>query len=154
MDVILGNPDHFVYSRKTLRDVLDSLVAPAPMAPAAGPLSGVKYHLFLNNVTPTLNTQLTDFTEVTTGDMPGYAVPTAPTFGSSIDSDDGAAVAVAGSQQFAANADPTTPILVYGYFVTDTGATHLMGAEKFDTAVPIAKMGDGVIVIPQIAFPK
>jgi hypothetical protein len=81
-------------------------------------------HLFTNNVTPSPTSVIADFTEA---DYTGYASQPIPGVGAVGWASQGAAVAYSGPVIFAPTGTAVTNI-IYGYYITDSGSTHLWGA--------------------------
>ncbi len=107
----------------------------------------VNIHLFTNNFTPGKNTVLSDFTELTTGEVPGYAVAMANWFAGvphrlnsgSWESPDSLA-----DPSFACTGSaPPSPQAVYGWYATDTTDAILLGSGTFSTPYTFAQIGDG-----------
>jgi hypothetical protein len=112
-------------------------------AVAAVPLLAPKMGLYMNNVIPNENTQMTDLTEAT---FTGYAQQT-PVFGPVVIDENGVPVAPL-SATFTQTGTAVTNI-VYGMFVLDsTGA--LVGAAAFDA--PRAFNANGNFEICNLLF--
>lgn len=103
-------------------------------------------HLFSNNFTPTKNSVLADFTEVTNVEVPGY-VPAHANFFAGVPFR-----TPAGSWEgpdsladptFLATGAPPAPQVAYGFFVTDTTDAILLGSGVFANPFTFFHAGDG-----------
>jgi len=122
-----------------------------------------KVKLFTNNLTPTPDNVIADFTVPTyTGYSPlnlGDDTP-ATTY---VDPVTGKINIVLPADvmmlTFPCNAAPAEPQTIYGYFVTDAAGTVLKGAERFETPIVISDVGQAVsidsvrLVTPRNLFP-
>lgn len=126
------------------RTILNRLIADAPAESDPGILFEVKVLLFQNDVTPNRNTVLADLDVAT---FSGYATLTAQTFNPALTDDDGNTRVIGPVCQFTATAATITNT-IYGYYVTDTAGTLLLGAERFDEPVEVTGAGDGVALVP------
>jgi hypothetical protein len=106
----------------------------------------VKYHLYSNNHTPAAADSLSNYTELAGG---GYSAQTATGSGWSTAPVGGIETATAPDLTFSL----TSSFTVYGYFVTDSGGTHLLWAELF-TGGPItfASLGGTLTLTPTIGM--
>jgi hypothetical protein len=106
----------------------------------------VDVHLFTNDLTPTKDNVLGDFTELTNVIVPGYAKSTANWFaGVPFRRPDG------GWESPSSLADPhfhstgtiPVPTVVYGFFLTDSTDAILLGSGRFDVPFTFFSNGDG-----------
>jgi hypothetical protein len=110
----------------------------------AGTLNGAKIVLFSNDLTINQNTVIGDLTVVTVAGMVAFAVTwDAPWLNAA-----GEVVVSAPSHVFAATAVPGAPLNAFGWAITNGAGTELYAAVKFDAAVGVSKIGDGVSVQP------
>lgn len=111
-------------------------------------------HLFKNNFTPTPASVLADYTEMTSGDFPGYAsIPITGT-GTPFINAQGNAEQVFSDPVFQPASDPPTPITVYGYFVTmhpTIGSDSLIYGVRFDAPLTISLATQAVPIDPDIS---
>lgn len=150
-DVIIGDPANLVFGIATLRDIVDALFAAEPEDAAAGPLNGCKVRLFKNDVTPTKDSVLGDFTVPATT---GLVTAVAPTMGVAFENGDGAAIAIGSPAQFVASADPEEPETIYGIVLTDAAGTGFLAAERFAEPVVIDHAGQGLSYLLRFAQPR
>ena len=96
--------------------------------------------LFVNNLVPSLTTQIEDITECSSM---GYEAKTL--FGSSwsVETVDGTTSASYGEQTF----DIEEEVLIYGYYVTSYDGTQLLWVERFSGAPYTLPVGGGSIGI-------
>jgi hypothetical protein len=106
--------------------------------------AGVKYHLYTNNLTPTLATALVNLTEA---GWTGYAAVTLDFTNFTING-------VAGNSGYAL-ASPITftnstgsTVNPYGYYVTDTAVTKLLAIARFDGAPSPILAAGSLNVVP------
>lgn len=151
MDVILGVPASLVFVIAVLRTIANSLFAEEPAEAAAGPLNGFKCRPFVSDVVPTKDSVLADFTAPVTA---GLGTAVAPVAGASFQSEDGAALVVAGACQFVASATPAEQETVYGVVWTDAAGTGLVAAERFEEPVIISASGQGFVYVPRFSQPR
>lgn len=106
----------------------------------------VKLHLYTNNLSPTKNNVLADFTELTALEVPGYAAQSANWFaGVPFRQPTG------GWQDpnslpepsFVATGNPPAPQIVYGWFATDSTNAILLGSGIFASPFTFSTTGDG-----------
>ena len=95
-------------------------------------LLGVKAHLFTNNVTPNRADLLSTYTEAA---WTGYASQTLS--GWAVASLDGTFHALSTASPVIFNNGSAGTVSAYGYFVTDSGGTNLLYAERF-AAPPVS----------------
>lgn len=106
----------------------------------------VDVHLYTNNLTPTRNSVLGDFTELTTVQVPGYAKGVVNWFaGVPFRRQDGAWESPSSlvDPRFAATGAVPAPVLVYGFFLTDSTDAILLGSGRFAVGFTFMKVGDG-----------
>jgi Tfp pilus assembly major pilin PilA len=113
----------------------------------AGVLTGVKIHLYQNNTTYNPNvTTLLDLTEAT---YTGYA-PVTLTWDAASVSDDGN-VETHSNRVTWRPTDGVTPNDIYGYYITDTAGTALLGGGRFDGA-PLPMHGALDVILTTVVF--
>jgi hypothetical protein len=109
----------------------------------------VHIHLFKNNFTPTKNSILADFTELTNVDVPGYAASPANWFAGvphRLPTGAWEAPDSLADPSFVATGPPPAPIVVYGFFATDSTDAILLGSGDFTTPYTFQKTGDGFVL--------
>lgn len=119
---------------------------------AAGNL---KLKLFTNNVTPGHADTVATYTEM--GAVQGYSEKTLTTSTWNAASA-GTGTGVANSnkasitypQQIFSFDGTGGAVTVYGFFITDSAGTTLLGAERFSTAKSVANNGDAIKITPQV----
>ncbi|SRR5258707_2498590 len=100
--------------------------------------------LYVNNLTPTKNNVVADFTELTNVEVPGYAAVAGAWNGAPVRKQDGSwEDQGAAPIQFAATGPPPAPQIVYGWFATNAAGTVLIGSGKFAAAFTFTATGDG-----------
>jgi hypothetical protein len=119
---------------------LDALVGGADF-------TGAKLHLFKNNLTPTPNTLLADFTPA---DYSGYAAKTVTWSDAYFDSNDDAIVS-GGEHLFAQTG--ATGNDIYGAYLTDSAGTKLLRSARLpDAPYPLDGAGDVLPVLVKIGL--
>jgi hypothetical protein len=106
----------------------------------------VHVHLYTNNVTPTKSTLLADLTELTNVQVPGYSPKSANWFAGVPHRNANGSWEIPNSladPAFIATGLPPIPIVVYGYFFTDSTDAILLGSGKFTSPFTFALTGDG-----------
>ena len=106
----------------------------------------VHVHLYTNLLTPTKLNVLTDFTELTSTEVPGYAAKSANWFaGVPFRRNDGSWEDPSSlvSPSFVATGPPPTPINVNGVFLTDSTDAILLGSGQFAAPFTFSSTGDG-----------
>lgn len=115
-------------------------------------------HLYKNNLVPTPQNVLADFTEVLVGDFPGYAPVAITQSGTPFINVGGNAEQIFSDPVFQPSSDPVAPVTIYGYFVTIhpvVGADTLLYAVRFDAPPVIISHTQAVACDPdvsQVAF--
>jgi hypothetical protein len=106
--------------------------------------AGVKYHLFSNNYTPTLDTLLSNLVEASWSGYTAVSLTWSSYSINGVSSHSGFALASpisfgnsSGSSQNA-----------YGYYVTDSGNTLLLAVARFDAPPVVIPNGGTATVIP------
>jgi hypothetical protein len=119
-------------------------------ADPSGMLFAVNVHLFKNDLTPTINTVLADFSEA---DFSGYSLVGPIQWGNMFINTAGQGVIVSlTSCQFIATGS-TFQDVIYGYYVTQgTAPVLLRFAERFPAPVAISAANDAVVVLPQFTL--
>jgi len=137
----------------TFQDTAATLMA-ADTAWLAEATPFVSLHLAQNDFTPSINMSLTDFVECT---FTGYAAKNAASAATQVFFDPATTQKVmqvqepAGGWHFVCSGTPATPQQVTGYYLTDSGATKLIGFGRLDN--PIASIMNGMAVdIDQVRF--
>lgn len=97
----------------------------------------VNYHLFTNDVTPTRDTVLGDLTEAA---FSGYAVHTVTLADFTLSGVTGHVGTMIGAP-FSFTNESGGPVNAYGYYITNTANTVLLGIARFDSA-PVTKADD------------
>jgi hypothetical protein len=111
-------------------------------------------HLYKNNLTPSPQNVLADYTEVLVGDFPGYAPVAITPSGTPFINGAGDAEQIFTDPVFQPTADPTVPLVVYGYFVTihpTVGADTLLYGKRFDSPPTISFATQAVATDPDIS---
>lgn len=104
----------------------------------------VKLHLYKNDYTPVEGSALANFTECTAA---GYAVKTLTGANWTIATASGISEASYAEQTF----NFTATEVVYGYYITDSGTTKVLYAERFTSApFNIPSGGGSVKVTPKL----
>lgn len=104
--------------------------------------SSVNYHLYTNNVTPTLATVLGDFTEAAWAGYAEINVPVADFTLTGVSAHIGSITAL----PIAFLNGTVSPVTVYGYYITDSTDTFLVGCARFDGApVSIASLASQLV---------
>ncbi len=118
--------------------------------------ANLKLKLFKNNVTPGHESTVATFTEA---DFTGYAAITLTTTSwNAGTAGTGTGTALANkatidyAQQTFTMGVPGTTNTVYGYFITDTAGTTLVGAERFAASQSMSLSGDSIKITPKVAF--
>jgi hypothetical protein len=131
----------FVATKVSLLDSIQNVTAGWT---GAGPST---IRLFSNVVTPTPNSQLSDFTEA---NFTGYADVTISSWTGPFWASQGAAFQMPGVTVVFTPASPyTVGQVIYGYFVQNTptsGPATLIGAEVFPNPVSMAGPGDQIVL--------
>lgn len=110
-----------------------------------GEVNGGIVHLFTNDITPTIDTVIGDFTEAT---FAGYAASAAIVWSAVFRNALGQAQSVGDTKTFELTALPGETI--YGYYVTVGGA--LRYSERFEKPVPLAIVSQACVVVPTYTF--
>jgi len=124
-----------VLIRDTLEDILDA-VSGTP--PGAALFDGCKVKLYTNDLTPSSDSELADFTEAT---FTGYAEVTLATLTGPVRGSPNG-VALIQTANFIAGALAAPGETAIGYFITNGAEDDLLAAERFDTSVSFANAGD------------
>lgn len=106
-----------------------------------GELEGAIVHLFDNDIVPNIDSVIADFTEAT---FAGYAASTAIVWSTSFRNSLNQAQTVGDTKTFQLSALPGAT--VYGYYLTVGGA--LRASERFAAPVPLALVGNAVVLVP------
>lgn len=129
----------YVWPDLSLEEIILALEADTTLYPA-----GMTLRLFTNDFTPTRDSVVGDFTELTNVEVPGYA-PTTPAWqGSPVRKQDGSWEDWTDQNQFlAAGGPPPAPITVFGWFLADAGGTLVAASGRFAAPFTFADDGDG-----------
>lgn len=132
---------------KALRNAAMELLADdvATLAPVAGN----KLVLYINDMTPSENSELADFTPATfTGSTPIVVEPLTQPEGYVPGSGDSriALSPPAGGFRWECTAGTGLPQTVYGYYLTDTTGADYLAAQRFTDPIVIANVGDAIEV--------
>jgi len=106
----------------------------------------VHIHLFANAFTPTNANILADFTELTNVEVPGYAAKNANWYAGVPFRQNGGAWEGPDSladPAFVATGPPPAPVVVYGFFATDSTDAILLGSGNFTVPFTFTATGDG-----------
>jgi hypothetical protein len=106
------------------------------------------YHLYVNNLTPTYDTTLADFTEAS---FPGYETTEATGWTPAVWIEPFAVTYADGIKWVLSESIP--PVKVYGYYVTSGEAGHLCWCElREDGPITLQTMGDSVTLTPNLTL--
>lgn len=120
----------------------------AALVGTGGPFNGTTLHLYANNIVPSPQTPLSAMIEPT---FTGYAPVAAIAFGTPFNAPGGGAGVVAPSVDIACSGGTPTDT-IYGWYLTDSGDTTLKLIVPLGAPVPIANVGDSVLIQPEIDF--
>jgi hypothetical protein len=131
-----------------LPDTIMGSILTAILAELGTASTGVVHvHLFTNNITPSKSNVLTDFTELTNVEVPGYAAASANWFaGVPHRLNSGAwegPDSLADPNFTCTGTAPPSPQIVYGWFATDSTNAILLGSGVFGTPYTFTAIGDG-----------
>lgn len=134
-----------IFTQPVQREILNSATA------SGGVLDTAKMDLFTNNVSPTAQSLLADFTIAS---FTGYAQADI-TWGTAYNNSDSEAEIDGSTCQFTFT--DTTPVTCYGYIVTAVNPvtpslTELVYAEAFASPVNLAVTDDAVVVVPRVTL--
>ena len=121
--------------------VLQALVA------AKGLLDGAIVHLFQVDITPTRDTTLTELTDAE-ADFTGYAASAAVVWGDPYYAESGQPYVPGDLKTFTVGAGPVTPNVIYGYYVTNDGATELLWSERYASPKSMVTTGQALQQLP------
>lgn len=97
-------------------------------------------HLFINDVTLSVNNILSDFTEMTAAD---YA---------SIKLDQNWSITNDTASYVEVSFDVTEAATAYGFYITDESETILLWAEKYDTPETVGAGGGSFLITPEMVI--
>jgi len=130
-----------VYPRATERFELTALVA------VDGPFEDPAVDLFINDVTPGINSVIGDFDVPSNVEFPGYAQSSAVTWTATpVNLPSGHSARLGGQKNFIASAAPPAPLTVYGYILTGTAGNYQF--VRFEEPRTVAFANDYVVVDP------
>lgn len=112
--------------------------------------AGAIISLYTNNLTPTRNNVIADFTELTSVEVPGYAPVAIAWNGTPIRNQDASWTDEAAQAIFAASGSPPSPQIVYGWFLQNAGKTALLGSGIFASPFTYTQSGDGFFLTPRL----
>jgi hypothetical protein len=124
------------------------LAALSEMVAVGEVLAGCKIHLYANQLIPSQGTLLTMFVEAT---FTGYVAQSVGAWGAAYIGPDGNAHVTAPGLQFQAT-DDVTPNTIYGWYMTNTAGTELVGAANFLTPIPIVAALQAVVMQPDFIY--
>jgi hypothetical protein len=124
--------------------LLGDLVAHVVAGNFSGALFGAQVGLYTNTPNLTQATVLADLTEPT---FAGY-VKQAITWSAAFQQPD-SSWAVQGGLYLFQMSDSLVPTIVTGYFLVDSGGTHLLAAENFAAPIPLPTAAQAFLVSPQ-----
>jgi hypothetical protein len=133
-----------VFTNYALRALLTDITQDS--GGVAGVLHGAKAHLFINAIVPTVDSIVSNFSEAT---FTSYASATITWNTPAYTNGNNQAELTGGTLVFVSGSAPTLQT-VYGAFVTDSGGTNLLWAERFTIPVVINSSGDGVTYVPAL----
>jgi len=110
-------------------------------------LDGAKVRLFMNDVTPDMDTVLGDLTTAT---YTGYADSADLVWGVPYVNSLGAVEMAAGSVEFSPS-DDAAPCTIYGYAILDEAA-GLFAAERIEPPFPMVAADDNLIIVPRVSI--
>jgi len=136
MSLIMPNSGKMKFLEMALKDA-------APNAQAL--------HLFVNNITPSDTSVLSDFTEMTTH---GYTALIIPRAGWTVASVDGTITATNIQSTFTFTYNSTSgDTVVYGYYITtNDGTEKILWADVLDSSFMVSSTGQQLKVIPTITI--
>ena len=111
----------------------------------AGILRGTVVHLFKNSIVPTASSVVADFTEA---DFTSYAAVSI-TWDAPYINGNNQTVITGDTAVFSAGASPTAQV-IYGVFITNTGGTEVIYAERFAKSIAISIQGNGLSYAPAL----
>lgn len=120
-----------------------------PMLDAVTAALGLKLRLYKNNYTPSQSTVIGDFSG-NEANFSGYAAAT-PAMGASSTISHKATSVDAATRTFTHNGGGTANT-IYGYYVTDAGATIVYWAERLPAPVTMGSNGDTINVTLQLTL--
>jgi hypothetical protein len=127
-----------------LPDVLQPELILAPEGDVNLFPAGWVVRLFTNNLTPNKANVVTDFTELTNVQVPGYLPVAGAWKGTPIRKPDGSwEDQGAAPLEFKATGLPPAPQTVYGWFATNAAGTVLLGSGVFAAPFVFTLLGDG-----------
>lgn len=120
-------------------EILDSLIA------AGGEFDGALVRLFQNDIQPTKDSILADFTIAT---FTGFATSAAIVWAGPILNPDGEPIVIGDLKLFTGGSPFTVSNTIYGYYIVDAAGTKLLWSERFALAQVVAAAGQSVQVVP------
>lgn len=117
----------------------------AALVNTGGPLDGAQLKLYSNAINPSRLTALSDLTEATFHGYVGASVTWDPVH---TDPTNGPVVTGA-SHLFEATSPLAGPETIYGAFLTSSDSLKLLAACRFDNAVVISAVGQGLVVVAE-----
>jgi hypothetical protein len=135
----------FVFPDSSVREMILALEGDVNLFPALGVM-----RLYTNNLNPTKTNVPADFTELTIGQVPGYAAVAMTWGGAPIRDTAGEWVDYANDAAFVATGPPPAPQIVYGWFWTNAAGTVMVGAGLLVAPMTFVSTGDGIRLEPQL----
>jgi hypothetical protein len=113
----------------------------------AGAIEGFYFHLYTNDYTPSDSTVIGDFTELTSGEFPGYSAQYYNSFAAATVT--GHVATCTGSTiTWTPSSNPASPVTIYGYYAVSAYDGTLIFCERFSTPFTIALMVQSVSFVP------
>lgn len=133
----------FIYPDASVKEIILAIEGDTTIFPA-----GMTLRIYTNDLTPTRNSVVGDFTQLTNVEVPGY-VATTPTWdGTPIRTPLGEWEDYGSDSMFAATGSPPSPQICYGWYLTDAGNTALVAAGRFAVPFTFVATGDGFRLEP------
>lgn len=133
-----------VFTNYALRALLTNITQAS--GGGAGILYGAKVHLFTNAIVPTVDSIVSNFSEAT---FTSYVAQSVVWNNPPYVNGNNQAEMTGGTLVFVAGSAPTLQT-IYGAFITDSGSTNLLWAERFTIPVVVNSAGDGVTYVPAL----
>lgn len=129
----------FIWPDASLAEMISALELDAALFPA-----GFTLRLYTNDFTPTRTSVVGDFTQLTNVEVPGYAAATPAWNGVPFRRQDGSWEDWSDQNQFiAAGGPPPSPVVVYGWYITNAGNTVVYAGGRFTSPFTFVQDGDG-----------
>lgn len=140
-----------------LPDLISRQVLEAAYLVIQSGIDGAQIALFTNNIVPTASSPLSAFTELTTGQVPGYERGSwINTAGDELRRQDGQWEGDWSSESsiaYLAGGTVPSPVTVYGWFALDSSTgLILLGSGTFNAPFTFSELGDGFQMASPIIF--